>query len=446
MNPTVTHRGRTYSLSHHPAIAARLKAGTITLAQAAAAPWYIRLTRGGKRILQCLSTHVVEDARRNALDVLRAADGADDRFAAYRRAVAGRATRTLAPILTAYGQAKCPDRHLAARSGGTLLEAQRRLERLQTWWGGKNLDGLTPRDFDRFLSDRLAASGDGSGRRTAELDCMVLVNALTWAVRMGHLEVNPLPRAPKFRDPRQIDHHRDHMPASDEELHQTAAHLLASPATVVHGAAVLFLALTGLRAGELSPLRWSAGYASGAPRPGQRVRVQLPTGPLEMLAVQREKGGINPAVIVHPALANFLEAWREYTSSTWPGVDIMFPEWPRGGTPGDPTTARPVIAPGGEYTLQRTYAAAATALGLGRRTCHGLRAYFVRCQRAQGQDDAYIANQLGQGSGPALIVRIYGEPSAIRGDRRYDWLPTTGAPAWSTLISAQPTKVIPFQS
>ena len=63
-----------------------------------------------------------------------------------------------------------------------------------------------------------------------------------------------------------------------------------------------------------------------------------------------------------------------------------------------------------------------------------MRAYYVRVRRSQGIDDATIAVELGQGSGPGLVVRTYGERLAILGgDGLYDWLPADGKPCWDRL-------------
>jgi integrase len=139
------------------------------------------------------------------------------------------------------------------------------------------------------------------------------------------------------------------------------------------------------------------------------------------LIVQRAKSGRNPGIVIHPALRDFLDHWRRWTEAHRPGHPYYFPG-------AKPDTAHRLDQ------LGRDMQDAAQALGLPKRTSHGLRAYYVSARRSQGADDLTIAAELGQRSGAALVASTYGDPQNIQGDHRLDWLPEDGAaPAWKLL-------------
>ena len=88
---------------------------------------------------------------------------------------------------------------------------------------------------------------------------------------------------------------------------------------------------------------------------------------------------------------------------------------------------------------------ATAALGLPARHPHGMRAYYVQVRRSMGHSDATIAEELGQGSGPALGRSTYGEPNQIIGSGRWDWLPATPMqPCWNLQNPARATNVVPM--
>jgi len=121
---------------------------------------------------------------------------------------------------------------------------------------------------------------------------------------------------------------------------------------------------------------------------------------------------------MHPALEDFVAAWRRHTGAP--------PEqwFPRPGV--EPRTAR--------LRLTRHLQEAARALGLPERTSHGLRAYYVSVQRSMGVPDSTIADLLGHRSGVDLIKRVYGDPGAVFGTGRLDWIPAPPErPAWTLM-------------
>jgi integrase len=252
---------------------------------------------------------------------------------------------------------------------------------------------------------------------------------------------NPFIDRPRFRSSKDVKHAAECMPESDEELHRLCGWLIATgdPVNIIAAAQLMFMALTGQRSGEPGFLRWSAKYLNSGPQCGARFprQVKGETAPATLLAVHRLKNGINPAVIVHPALASFLAVWEPYCRQRWPGSDFFFPH---------PTQKdRPLVLPYDQTdTLGWRLEIAAKALGLPKRKPHGMRAVYVRVRRSEGAGDGVIGDELGQSSGAALIISTYGKADQIRYDGRWDWLPSAESKvpiAW-TLIGAVRQNII----
>lgn len=301
------------------------------------------------------------------------------------------------------------------------------------WWGPRSPAGISARDFEAFGTHKRANARSGTGERAADLELVALHNLCTWAVSAGKLAENPFATRPTYRDAAAVHHCNEAMPASDEELHRIIGYLFqAGGASAVAGGHLIFCALTGLRPGEPGALRWDAA----GDQPGARLTIAREGHPMRLLRVQRLKGGINPAVRIHETLATFLEAWRAFTAAEHPDNQWLFPK------PGEDGPLVPFGSTADSH-LNRLLTDACASLGIAGRKPHSMRAYFVRVRRSQGIDDATIAVELGQGSGPGLVVRTYGERLAILGgDGLYDWLPAEGQPCWTLL--ARPGNVIPM--
>lgn len=304
------------------------------------------------------------------------------------------------------------------------------------WWGSRSPAGIGPRDFDAYGAHKRSTARTGTGERMADLELVCLHNLCEWARGTGRIAENPFANRPTYRDGAAVEHCSTRQPASDEELHAIIGHLFATGdgyATVA-GAQLLFCALTGLRPGEPGALRWDAG----ADQPGARLTLTREGTETQVLRVRRSKGGINPAVRIHAAAAAFLRSWRQWTAEHTPDSPWMFPH------PTDPT--RPLVEFGDTSNghLVRHLRNACSALGIEPRKPHAFRAFYVRVRRSQGIEDATIATELGQGSGPGLVVRTYGERLAILGgDGLFDWLPEGRPAAWETLLAGG-TVVVPF--
>jgi integrase len=346
-----------------------------------------------------------------------------------------RAVVTLQALADEWIQAGMPKPGGRPRS----LDQQRRLKPFLTagltWWGSRSPTGIGPRDFEAYGAHKRQHARTGTGERAADLELVALHNLCTWCVSTGRLSANPFTNRPTYRDPGDVVHAPEAMPSDDDELHRIISDLFdAGGQSVVAGAQLMFMAMTGLRPGEPGALRWDAI----GDQPGARRTILRDAESVEVMLVGRTKSGTNPGIRIHSALADFLSAWAAYAKSEWPDSPWMFPD------PQHPD--RPLVrySRSKDSHLCRLLQAAAARLGLGPRRPHGMRAYYVRVRRSQGVDDASIAVELGQGSGPGLIVRTYGQRLAILGgDGLYDWMPTDPQKiAWRALESSQPTNVI----
>jgi hypothetical protein len=151
-------------------------------------------------------------------------------------------------------------------------------------------------------------------------------------------------------------------------------------------------------------------------------------GTLKM-RIQRNKGGQNPFVTLHPVALQFLKIWRDWLETNCPadgGTARWFP-----GIRADDTTI-----------LNRRLAAACKELNLPTIKPKGMgRAFYVKVRRSGGVDDTQIAMELGQTTNGKLIRSTYGDPDDLYASGLFDWLPETGLPAWNIL--AKVTNPIP---
>jgi len=399
----------------------------------ALARWYLRYkTRAGSPTWKMVgAARDILPALEVALTVLgHTSSSATPAHDALVEQMKERKSLTIGTLLDRFIAAGCPDRRGRPRTGKRLTDYARLIEMAGRWWGPRAAATTTAADVHDFAAWRRdqtlarCTAGDrrisGDGTRTAELEIDAIAQVLRYAVRNRWLPANPLAERDPIERLRDVDHAWQWQPATDEELHRLATHLLRDPRTAVSGARMLFAALTGLRCGEHA-LRWDAP----AGIPGHRFSVQLDENrpPEDRLLVHREKSGINPAVPITAPLAEFLAAWRPYVAARW-GSAWMFPH--------------PTEADCGQHKNQmgRDLNAAAAALGLPRRTAHGLRAFCVTALRSAGHTDSAIADRLGQRSGADIVRLSYGAPDTVFGSRTHDWMPSVEsgvAPAWSLL-------------
>lgn len=449
---TTERGGRDWFLVKHP------RDRKLPLEEQAKRPWYIRMAVAGEknnRWKKVGEAHETEAAVIAARDLMRVARVGGNPFTELLEATRYRSTLTAGTIIEAWCGAGCPEPNGSRRTESQQTRQKAALKTAKLWWSNQSVASITGPTLHQYAVWRRGQAREGdTGDRAIDIDLTVLSNCFAWAQAVGQTERNPFQKRPRFRRPEDIDHCNQYMPADDEELHRLCGLLISSVGTrstasdesspiptddlsnIVAGAQLLFQALTGLRPGEPGLLQWNARFVDGRPAPGHRYPVTLEGQKKELLAVQRLKGGINPAVEVHPALREFLNAWEPFARATWPATPWYFPD------PLDPS--KPFTDPEDKRKrLGQRLNAAATALGLPERHPHSMRGYFVRVRRSQGYRDAVIAEDLGQGSGPKEIVRCYGDPRGIFGDGRYDWQPdsTIVKPAWTLLPAVEPITV-----
>lgn len=386
---------------------------------------------GGRRITRTVRG-TRKDAERIERDLLAAVEA--DRWAEIDRTRL-RAVVTLQNLADEWTELGLPKPGGRARDEAQQDRLRPFLRMALTWWGPKSPAGIGPKDFEAFGAHKRANARSGTGERAADLELVALHNLCTWAVSTGRLTANPFATRPQYRASTDVTHCSAGMPADDDELHRLIGFMFGmGDDGLVAGAHLLFQALTGLRPGEPGALRWDAV----GDQPGARLTITREGGAVVLMRVRRLKGGINPAVRIHPALAAFLGVWREFTARRWRSSPWLFPN------PKDLTQSFVPFGHVADSHLGRLLADAAKAVGLGPRKPHGMRAYYVRVRRSMGIDDATIAVELGQGSGPGLVVRTYGERFALLGgDGLFDWLPASPThPCWDCLTDSAPSNII----
>jgi len=76
-------------------------------------------------------------------------------------------------------------------------------------------------------------------------------------------------------------------------------------------------------------------------------------------------------------------------------------------------------------------------LGLGSRTAHGMRAFYVTVRRSQGIPDVQIAAEIGDKT-PSIIAQVYGAvPPDWHGGPQINFLPTSFPSGWSGFLESK---------
>lgn len=414
MTLTFTHAGRTITLSKHPRVMAQLRAGQITDAQASATPWYLRMTIGGKRKVFSLTSNnklAIADAR----DKLNGQVHQPDAFSAWCAARETRRSITLGDLAQQWIAAGCPHDDASARAVAAASRLADTIRRALDFWATIRVAGVTLKTMNEFAGHRRATARTGAtGDRTIDTQLSALSCLCEWAVLTERIEHNPFAKRKHFQDATTIAHCSDYMPDNDDQLHALLRWCWENREDESIGGALAFMALSGLRPGEVHLLKnlppWEQIPENlAALQPGQLY--PMPDG-TRRLAVARLKGGQNPAIVVHSALGDFLRTWK----ATRPENQAM-------------------LFPCTQEHVAEAIAAAARALGLHEMHPHGMRAYYVRVRRSQGADDAQIALELGHSSNGKLIRNVYGEPRDPIGGNLHDWQPADKTPAWGILLT-----------
>jgi integrase len=317
------------------------------------------------------------------------------------------APSTVGQLIEGYRVAGCPMKHQRPRHGNQLAQELSRIKFLETFWSPRRADQVKPRDCTAYFAARKTGVRAGcTGGRAVDMELATLAGVFNWAVFAGSLETNPLAQRPKFRDGKQIKHCRDYMPTGGAELHKLAQALFRDPRSEPLGWQLLLEAMTGCRTNEILRLRWDAksireaGFIDGS-----------------HLWLNRSKGGINPWVEIHPALAQTLDALRQWR--IWRGL-----------------AASPWFIPGRDREQAMDKSSLTHALGRvsrevagAHRTSHGLRAFYVTVRRSMGIADGQIAAEIGDASGAPIIISTYGSvPPNWQGGAGMTW--GADPPAW----------------
>lgn len=433
------HAGQERTLVKHREYVTAWRAGHLTLSELQSKPWQLRAKINGRERYFTLPV-ADRDAIRSAKDILNSKSEhptALHAFLAQRDAARG---LTLGQLAAEWIQLGLPFSKTKSRSAGAASHLKETIERALPFWEKvtvTTVDQTMIEDFVVWRREHCRPGARFTGSRSADLQLGALSSLCRWAILAGKLKgqpgaapVNPFEKRDEYAV--DVKHCHQSMPANDDQLHQILTWLFTQDdldATLA-GAWLAMCTLTGLRPGEpaflklCKPLRsFPVDFAASVP--GTIYR--LPDGSWRM-KVHRLKNGQNPAIIIHPALRDFLHSYRTWHKNNFPR--------PLGGEgQGEGVALFPDMD--GEkvcYHLER----ACLALKLPIMKPHGFgRGYYVRVRRSQGTDDIAISVELGQTTSGKLIRNTYGNPIDPVGGNLHDWLPSGDAtPAWKLLLRA----------
>lgn len=445
------HNGIARTLAKHPVIRQRFKKGALTEDQAAEYPWYLRFETAGKAHLVKLTALKDKEAIREAKDYFKTRADKPNDFAEFLASKQAKRGLTVGELAKEWFDAGLPFSRTRPRGEAAANQIRIRLQRVLSWWADKPVTSIKPSTHADFVvwrrqNARHAATYAGQrGSRTADIELAALSCLCQWAVKTERIERNPFENRERFADPATINHCHLSMPGGDDEFHRILAWFFApriikpvkkTGATleqrmennaadnrqrILVGSWLAFSALSGLRPGENIHLqrvpavdKFPADLRSAAPG----LVFPMPDGTRRM-KVQRLKRGQNPAILIHPALQDFLNHYLPWLNSNYPDSLALFP------------------LPDVEGLLNGYLRRACKSCGVKQMKPHGFgRAYYVRVRRSQGIDDSTIAAELGQKSDGSLIRSVYGDPLDPVGGNLHDWLPTEGTAAWQTLTTA----------
>jgi integrase len=412
MHLELFHAGRIRRLVKHSTVQSALKRGDITEAEARLKPWYLRLEIDGRDKSFALPASN-RDALAAARDILNGRTSSPATFSAFVSAQAAKRGLTVGALADDWLALNCPKTANKPRTPQAAAQIAATLKRALDWWRPQRAADITPQLHNSYALHRMnSIQGTGrTGRRSVDIELAALSCLFQWAVTAGRVERNPFEVREQFVIRDEIEHCHAKTPANDQELARilgwffTPIPNLPSPSSdrVVAGAALAFGALTGLRPGEVHQIldvpalqQFPADPARLAPG----TIYPLPDG-TRKLRVARLKHGQNPAVLVTPALADFLDHWHPPAGEAVPAP----------------------LFPVRQDRVAELLDQACRELDLPHYTPHGMRAYYVKVRRSQGADDATIAVELGQRSNGDLIRSVYGDPQETVGGNLHDWLP-----------------------
>jgi integrase len=431
---TLERGGRTYYLVKHPS------ARKLPPAELARKPWFLRYVdpktkrETWNKVGEYYELQIAVEAAKKLIELSR---GEAHPFIQYRDQVTYRQRLTLGRMLADYQAAGCPDDKGRPRQGTALETLKTHIKSLIRYeaWAERHPSTITDADRAAYHGHRTQTVKAGvKGDRTTELEAVTLNSALRWAWRRGDLQELPREMNTTFRAAADIEHARDVMPSSAEELHAIARHFFSEGGdSVVYGWATLLGAYTALRRGELQMLRAHPQRHGVHVEPGwydERLLIVPRTKRRAGNSVQGEFLLNDPTRPDVKLLLDRIRAWRATYQPTAPQRGYASDHIDQGA-----------LLPMAPDTLTKHLQRAAKDLGLPQRQAHGLRAYYVSARLAAGISPAQVADEVGHlGSGDALVRTIYGAtPPQWRGlENVYTWLPTgeNRRPAWTQLEPA----------
>lgn len=431
-----TYAGVDRTLNKHPSIQAAIRRGEMKFADARLKPWYLRLDIDGKERNFKLAAHD-KDAIRAAKDILNGRIDHPSEFAAFMAGRDAKRGLTISALADAWLAAGLPFSKTKQRTIDAADRLRKTITRALKWWSVKSLASITHNSLADFVVWRRAnvrTVANGTGSRSADLELAALSCLCQWAVITGRIEKNPFEVREKFCEDEEVTHCHESMPDNDDQFHTVlrwlfthdfynanalcpTRHLAAGKTARVAGAWLCFCALTGLRPGEPKHLQRALPATQfpgnlAVQTPG--LIYPLPDGSRRM-KIERSKRGQNPAVVIHPALENFLLHWHSWLYLNLPSATELFPDID-------------------QDRVQDLLSQACRKTGVKTMKPHGFgRAYYVRVRRSQGADDITIGVELGQTSNGKLIRNVYGDPLDPVGGNLHDWLPANGQPAWKNI-------------
>lgn len=461
------YQGQERTLCKTPKVQSAVRAGKMTEAEALLTPWYLRKTvkvdgKPKERLFQCAVDN--DAAIVAARKLIKGQSDQPDEFAQFVKQREAKRAVTLAELAVEWKALQMPDERGKARDERARTNLEQPLRRGLEYLGEKpavTIEAADMLDFAAALKKKCIATSQGKdGTRAADLSLSALSCMCAWAVTARKIAKNPFDGRPKFQDSDDVNHCHEVMPRSDEEWHsilrwfwtieykadnltsKTEAHKDTLKARVI-GAWLCWTGLVGLRPGEPSYLFRHPELTK--PPSGEEKRA-LPYGAIypshdgaRRMKVFRTKNGQNPAVVIHPIAADFLTTWAAWLDTHIRRTTFAAPWFPN---PSEPT--QPLFTPAdkGFYVL-RLIRRACQELKIAECQAKGFgRAFFVRVQRSQDEDDPAIALMLGQSSNGALVRSVYGDPDDIKGDKLFDWTPAGAEPAWKLLAADCAANVI----
>lgn len=328
----------------------------------------------------------------------------------------------LCDLYVTSGCPKARGKH-SPRSEASLKEEKAIVVRLRTWWGKKKWDAIALEDCDAYARARKpemkerAGGSRFSGHRMIDRELTTLSNIFRLAIKNSRstgVKRNPIEKRDRLVDPRTVEHCRLFQPTNGDELHALARFLFQSRESAVLGWQLLYEAMVGQRTHELLKLRRDAKneFQAGFIRDTSLFLFRSGTSK-----------GTFPFATIHPALRQLIEAHSRWLTENYPDSPWFFP------SPKDQT--KPV----GKGALSQRLRKILPAMGLTKRTTHGLRSYCVNVWRSQKTadgarkfSDAEIALRIGHETGGKLIVTTYGQVM----EYELSWMPRKGEPpAWA---------------